>query len=123
MLTLTPCFAADNSAAAPSNSTGNASQTGKAKGGPPGGHARAFGKRVVLELSSLTDKQKQQINAVYDGNKAQSDALQKQMRALHESEWSKVKAFLTPEQITELQSERHKRGRDSGERESSTESN
>jgi Spy/CpxP family protein refolding chaperone len=62
---------------------------------------------AVTSLSSLTDKQKQQINAIYANNKAQYDSLQKQIHALRETEWSQVKPLLTPEQLTELRKNHH----------------
>jgi hypothetical protein len=76
-------------------------------------HEHIEGMKAVTSLSSLTDKQKKQINTIYENNKSQYDSLQKQVRTLRETEWSQVKPLLTPEQLTELQNSRpkHHRGR------------
>ncbi|HEY9680745.1 MAG TPA: hypothetical protein V6C86_04115 [Oculatellaceae cyanobacterium] len=71
------------------------------------GHDHPFAKKLVLGLSSLTAKQKEQINAVYDGNSKQWQDLEKQMRDLREAEWAKIKPILTAEQLTQLH-ETHK---------------
>lgn len=70
-----------------------------------GGHDHAAPKRAVLSISTLTDKQKEQVNAVYAENQTKWDDLQKQMRDLREAEWTKIKPILTPEQLDQLHTE------------------
>ncbi|HEY9754274.1 MAG TPA: hypothetical protein V6C97_03810 [Oculatellaceae cyanobacterium] len=83
------------------------------------GHDHPFAKKLVLGLSSLTAKQKEQINAIYDGNSKQWQDLEKQMRDLREAEWTKIKPILTADQLTQLH-ETHKaahaanKGKESG---------
>jgi Spy/CpxP family protein refolding chaperone len=66
-------------------------------------HETIAGKKTVMSLSSLTDKQKQQIGAVYAENKEQYASLTKQLRTMRETEWSKIKLLLTADQLKELQ--------------------
>ena len=95
--------AAKDSSPAPeaSDAAGTAAPAKGAAGGKHG-HDHPYGKKLVLGLSSLTAKQKEQISAVYDGNNKQWQDLEKQMRDLREAEWTKIKPILTPEQLTEL---------------------
>jgi Spy/CpxP family protein refolding chaperone len=60
------------------------------------------GKRQVMTLPDLTDKQKSQLQAIYDSKKAQFQDLRKQMNALEADEWQQVQGVLTPEQIDKL---------------------
>jgi Spy/CpxP family protein refolding chaperone len=105
-------MAADTKTETSSSSSSNTdSTTGNKSANPP--HEHIENMRAVTSLSSLTDKQKQQINAIYEKNKPQYDSLQKQVRTLRESEWSQVKPLLTPGQLIELRNNRpkHHRGR------------
>ena len=94
--TKTDTSKADSSKAAPPEKK-------TASGGKHGGHEHSAGRKSVLALSSLTAKQKEEINAIYDGNKAKWEDLQKQLHDLKDAEWAKVKPILTADQITELQ--------------------
>ncbi len=108
LLLASPCLAQDKSDgkdAAPADK--NAAPPGK-RGGERGRERRdhPLSRHSVESLSSLDPKQKEQISAIYDGNRAQFESLGKQLRELRESEWAKVKAVLTPEQLTQLQQDR-----------------
>jgi hypothetical protein len=85
------------------NATTTATPAASAAAGKHG-HDHPFGKKFVLGLSSLTAKQKEQINAVYDANSKQWQDLEKQMHDLHEAEWTKIKPILTADQLTALRS-------------------
>jgi Spy/CpxP family protein refolding chaperone len=63
---------------------------------------RGPGKRQVMALPDLTDKQKTQIQAIYDSKKDQFADLRKQMNALEADEWQQVQPILTPAQIDSL---------------------
>ncbi len=67
-----------------------------------GHHGPIPPKRQILSLSSLTDEQKQQINAVYSENLEQFRALGKQMFELRMAEWKKIQPILTPDQLSQL---------------------
>ncbi len=97
LLMQAPAFADDTPAAADAPAA-------KTAGGKHG-HEHVPGKKAVLELSSLTDKQRAPINAIYDDNKVKWDDIRKQMKDLTEAEWAKVKPLLTADQITELESQ------------------
>ncbi len=102
LLLATPCLAEDSKSKSPDAS--NAAPTEKSGAGRERArHQHVQGKVAVLAISSLSDKQKAQINGIYDGDKAQFEALGKQIRELREAQWEKVKAALTPDQITELE--------------------
>jgi len=103
---------AKTTAAAPKQDAGDTSAARsprkhhKANGAGGGGgghhHDRVPAKRQVMSLTSLTDKQKQQISAVYTENEEQFKSLNKQMFELKMSEWKKIQPVLTKDQLSEL---------------------
>ena len=108
-------LAADTKTNADSDSSSTAASTESTSSSKPARqpHEQIEGMRAVTGLSSLTDKQKKQINTIYENNKSQFDSLKKQERTLRETEWSQIKPLLTPDQLTELQNShpKHHRGR------------
>jgi hypothetical protein len=78
---------------------------GQGHGHPHVAHASHHGvpgKRQVMGLADLTDKQKSDIGAIYDGKKGQFADLRKQMQALEADEWQQIKGILTPAQVAAL---------------------
>ena len=99
-----PAFAEDQG-----QSVGAAGDAGvgkrKHQGNHHGGRGRAAkppGKRQVMGLSDLTDKQKSQLEAIYDAKKPQFANLRKQMEDLEAGEWQDVQGVLTPAQVQTL---------------------
>jgi Spy/CpxP family protein refolding chaperone len=74
----------------------------KHEGGGHHGKGRMPGKLQVMALSDLTDKQKSQLQTIYDSKKAEFADLRKQMHALEADQWQQVQGVLTPAQIESL---------------------
>ena len=103
-----PALAADTSTTTDASKSETSAPAPVEKGGKHGGHDHIAGRKAVLGITSLTDKQKEQINAVYDANKAKYDDIEKQRRELMKDEWTKIKPVLTADQLTELRQEHRK---------------
>jgi Spy/CpxP family protein refolding chaperone len=106
---------ADNSSkaakSAPADSQGDSTaDSGAAPGagkkkhgkGGHGHHGPVPNMNQVMGLSDLTDKQKTQLQAIYDAKKPQFVELTKQIKALKADEWQEVQGVLTPAQIGAL---------------------
>ena len=91
--------AADDSSTKGSNGTAVGPAKWKHKGRGRSSKATGHGKRQVMALTDLTDKQKSQIQAIYASKKDQFVDLRKQMNALEADEWQQIQGILTPAQI------------------------
>ena len=94
--------AAPNPGTAESSTPSPGKKRAKQAAGEHRHHEPIPAKRQIMGLSSLTDKQKQQINAIYSENAEQFKALGKQMYELRMSEWKKIQPVLTADQLSEL---------------------
>jgi len=64
-------------------------------------------RRIIMSAKGLTDKQKSDIEQVYDDSQARFAALDLEYHDLRKSNWEKIEAILTKDQSDEVLADQH----------------
>lgn len=64
-------------------------------------------KRIIMSVNGLTDKQKNDVQAVYDDSAARFAALDLEYHDLRKQNWEKIQNILTKDQVNTVISDQH----------------
>jgi hypothetical protein len=111
---LTPALANDakqsDSAPASANTAGASSSSSASPSKidhPHYPHDWIPSKHEIMGLSGLSDKQKNDIQAIYDATGPRFAALDLEYHDLRKQNWEKIQDVLTPDQVNEVQTRTH----------------